>query len=88
MVILTSLQTMNRGESQAERNPPYTVSVNVHWKQAIERTVSSGQKLKLPKNSAHGLTYPHLGLCPEKTISEKDTGTPSFTTALLPRAKT
>ena len=36
--------------------------------------------LKLQKSSAHGLTYPHLGLYPEKTASEKDTGTPSFTT--------
>ena len=35
--------------------------------------------LKLQKSSAHGLTYPHLGLYPEKTASEKDTGTPSFT---------
>ena len=71
-----------------ERKPPNMVSVNGHWKQPLERTVSSGQKLKLQKSSAHGLTYPHLGLYPEKTINEKDRGTPPFTTALLPRAKT
>ena len=88
MVILTSPQTINRGESRAERKPPYTVSVNAHWEQPLERTVSSGQKLKSKKSSAHGLTYPHLGLYPEKTVSEKGTGTPSLTTALLPRAKT
>ena len=71
-----------------ERKPPNMVSVNGHWKQPLEMTVSSGQKLKLQKSSAHGLTYPHLGLYPEKTINEKDRGTPPFTTALLPRAKT
>ena len=87
MVILTSLQTINREESQAERKPPYMVSVNGHWKQPLERTVSSGQKLKSQKSSAHGLTYPHLGLYPEKTVSEKGSGTPSFTTALLPEPR-
>ena len=76
MVIVTSLKTINRGESQAERKPPNMVSVNGHWKQPLEMTVSSGQKLKLQKSSAHGPTYPHLGLYPEETISEKDTGTP------------
>ena len=35
---------------------------------------------KLQKGSARGLTYPHLGQYPEKTASEKDTGTPSFAT--------
>lgn len=80
MAVLTSLQTVNKGESQAEGRPPQAVSVNGHWKQPLERTVSSGQKLKLQKGSAHGLTYPHLGLYPEKTTSEKDTGTPSFAT--------
>ena len=88
MVILTNLQIINAAESRAERKPPYMVSMNGQWKQPLERTVSSGQKLKSQKSSAHGLTYPHLGLYPEKTVSEKGTGTPSLTTALLPRAKT
>ena len=88
MIILTNLQIINATESRAERKPSYMVSVNGHWKQPLERTVSSGQKLKSQKGLAHGLTYPHLGLYPEKTINEKDTGTPSFTIALLPRAKT
>ena len=86
MVILTNLQTINRGESQAGRKPPYAVSVNGCWKQPLERTVSSRQKLKSQKGSARGLTYPHLGLYPKKTTSEKDTGTPSFATE--PRHRT
>ena len=49
MVILTSLQTINRGESQVDMKPLYAVSVNGHWKQPLERTVSSGQKLNFKR---------------------------------------
>ena len=85
MVILTNLQIINAAESRTERKPPYMVSVNGQWKQPLERTISLGQKLKSQKGSAHCLTYPHLGLYPEKTINEKDTGTPSLTSNISAR---
>ena len=44
MVILTSLQTMNRGESQAERNPPHTVIKTGHRKASLLRPETKASK--------------------------------------------
>ena len=42
-------------------------------KSTNNRTGSTGQEIKFQKCSAHVLTYPHLGLHPEKTIIQRDT---------------
>ena len=68
-------------------HPHKSTNNKLGWEPGGEETPLGGQcewtletdPLKLQKSSAHGLTYPHLGLYPEKTASEKDTGTPSFT---------
>ena len=57
-------------------------------KSTNNRTASIGQEIKFQKCSARVLTYPHLGLHPEKTIIQRDTCIPTFTAALLPVAKT
>ena len=53
---------------------------------AIERTASIGQKIKFQESLVHessAMTYPYLGLYPEKTITQKFICTPALTAALL-----
>ena len=70
-----------------KRKPSYTVDGNVNWYSHYgEQYGGSLKKLKieLPYDPA----IPLLGIYPDKTLNQKDTCTPMFTTALVTIAKT
>ena len=55
-----SLQIINAGESMENREPSYTVGRNVHWYNHYGKQYGVSSK------------NPLLGICPEKTIIQKD----------------
>ena len=70
-----------------KKEPYYTVGGNVNWCiSTVENSMEIPQEIKieLPFDPA----IPLLGICPEKTMTRKDTWTPMFTAAPFAIAKT
>ena len=78
VIIKKNLQTINTGENVGKREPAYTVSDNLIGIATVENSVEVLRRLniELPYDPA----IPLLGIHPEKTITQKDTCTPTFMT--------
>ena len=61
MTTLRSPQTINGGEGQEEREPPYTTGGKGHWQQPLEKTVFTCQKKKLSRELCLGSDIPTPG---------------------------
>ena len=76
--------TLNHGNSRGREG------LSPVWAKIKSRTgtttVENG--IKLPQKTKYDPAIPLLGIYPEKTIIQKDTGTSMFTTALFTIAKT
>ena len=83
---LKSLQITNVGEGVEKREPSYTLVGNVSWNSHYGKSMVVPQKLKL--ELLYVPAIPPLGMYPDKTIIQKDTCTPVFTTALFTITKT
>ena len=64
-----------------KRQPSYTIGGNVSWCSPCGK--QSGVPQKLKTEIMYDPAIPLLGLCPDKTIIQKDTFTLVYTTALF-----
>ena len=86
-IIKKNLQTINAGGGVEESNPSYSVGGNVNWLQPLWRTVERFLT-KLKTELRYDPVIPLLGTYWEKTLIQKDTGTPMLTAAWFTTAKT
>ena len=86
-----NLQTVNAREGVEKREPSFTVGGYVNWysHHGVQCGDFCKKKKKKPRNkTTYDPAVPLLGIYPEKTIIEKDTGTSVFIAALFTIART
>ena len=72
MAIIKSLQIINAGEGVEKKEPSCTVGGNVNWYSHYREQY--GGSLKNQKELPYDPAIPLLGIHPEKTLIQKDTG--------------
>ena len=69
-----------------EKRKPSTVGVNISWYSHYGKQY--GGSSKNLQEATNNLAIPLLGIHPDETIRQKDTGAPMFIAALVTTAKT